>query len=124
MILAGYCMSPNFIVLLLLNTHHEVLLVRRINTPFCNGCYALPSCSINPGETATQAALREAKNTLGMILTSDNLTCTLVMHRKCNESEFFMCTFQVIDAPMAIENHDPARYDDMRWYKFDALPDT
>lgn len=117
-------MSLNFIVLLLLNAQNEVLLVRRINTPFCNGCYALPSCSINSGETATHAALREAKNTFGIELTSDALACTLVMHRKCNEAEFFMCVFQVAAVPSKATNHDGVRYDDMQWFELDALPTT
>ena len=54
-------MFPNFALLLLLNTQNEVLLLRRINTPFSNLCYSLPGGKIEIGETATNTVLREAK---------------------------------------------------------------
>lgn len=117
-------MYPNFALLFLLNANNEVLLLRRINTPFGNNCYSLPGRQIESGETATQAAVREAAHSIGITLDPEILNCVHVMHRKCNDPEFFAAVFK----PQAWEgmptNQEPTRHDDLRWFPLDALPEN
>lgn len=115
-------MYPNFVLLLLINAQQEILLLRRINTPFCNHCYSLPGGTIEYGESARQALVREIKNSLGMDVTADEFTFAHVMHRKCNEPEFFACVFTLVIESRTPCNAEPERHDDMRWYAADALP--
>jgi len=117
-------MFPNFALLFLLNTQQEVLLLRRINTPFCNGFYSLPGGAITLGETARQAAMREGTNSLGIILSIDDLECVHVMHRKCNDPEFFACIFRPRSWQGVLNNLEPERHDDLRWFNLDKLPDN
>lgn len=117
-------MSPNFALLFLLNANNELLLLRRINTPFCNHCYSLPGGKIEAGETASQALLREAKNSIGLALTLDNIQCIHVMHRKCNEAEFFAAIFKLKRWAGDPENRETERHDDMRWFALDKLPEN
>ncbi len=115
-------MTLNFVLLFLLNTNNEVLMLRRINTPFCNNCYALPGTDIRPGETATQAIIREAKNSLGININITDLEFVHIMYRKCNDPEFFSCVFKLKNYPDNIINHDPLRHDDLKWFSVDSLP--
>jgi len=117
-------MYPNFALLFLLNHHNEVLLLRRINTPFCNNCYSLPGGRIETGETATQAAVREAKNSINLTIAPTSLSCVHVMHRKCNDPEFFACVFHPLTVNAKPTNLEPERHDDMQWCALNKLPDN
>jgi len=115
-------MYPNFVLLLLLNANNEVLLLRRINTPFCNNCYCLPGGIIQPHESASKAIIRESASSLGISLNIDDRDCVHVMHRKCNEPEFFACVFKPRmwhGNPTIIESE---RYDDLQWVAMNNLP--
>lgn len=107
-------MYPNFVLFLLINAQHEVLLLRRINTPFCNNCYAVPGGQILPHERASQALVREAKNSLGIDVVADDFEFVHVMHRKCNEPEFFACVFKLDVGDRVPVNKELDRHDDMR----------
>ena len=115
-------MNPNFALLLLLNTNKEVLLLRRINTPFSSGYYSLPGGKIELGESAIKTIIREAKNSLGLETTDKNIKCVHVMHRKCNDPEFFSCVFRLTCLESKPVNHEPDRHDDMQWFTLDNLP--
>ncbi len=117
-------MFANFALLLLINAHNEVLLLRRINTPFCNHCYSLPGGEIKRGETARETLIREAQNGLGIAIVLENLEFVHIMYRKCNEPEFFACVFQVNEWQGIPVNLELERHDDMQWFSFDNLPET
>jgi 8-oxo-dGTP pyrophosphatase MutT (NUDIX family) len=117
-----YTMHPSFVLLLFFNVHHEVLLLRRINTPFCNNCYSLPGGKIEAGETAMQACVREAYQSLGITINCEDLEFVHVMHRKCNEPEFFACIFKPRKYHGDLRNTQLERHDDMQWFALDKLP--
>lgn len=115
-------MSLNFVLLFLLNPQNEVLMLRRINTPFCNQCYSLPGGEIKPGENALKAIVREAKSSLGIEINDCDLEFVHVMHRKCNNPEFFACIFKPKSYIGQIVNNEPLRHDDLQWFALDDLP--
>ncbi len=117
-------MFPNFALLLLMNAAHEVLLLRRINTPFCNHCYSLPGGTIEYGETARQTIIRELKNSVGIDIQLDHITFKHIMYRKCNDPEFFACFFQTDEWKGIPHNGEPNRHDDLRWFHLDQLPEN
>ena len=117
-------MFPNFALFLLLNFSNQVLLLRRINTPFCNGCYSLPGGKIELGETAREAVIREAKNSLSIDLKLNDLEFKHIMYRKCNEPEFFSCVFSVMSYDQQPINGELERHDKLEWFDLDALPDN
>ena len=115
-------MYPNFILLLLINCHNQVLLLRRINTPFCNNCYCLPGGTIQPHEPATRALIRESASSLGITIQPADIDCVHIMHRKCNEPEFFACVFKPRTWQGTPTIMEPNRYADLQWFALDALP--
>ncbi len=118
-------MFANFALLLLLNANNEVLLMRRINTPFCNGCYALPGGEIKRGETARATVVRETLDLLNMVIKPQNLEFLHVMYRKCNDPEFFTVVFNAREwLTLEVYVYNDQRYDDLRWFPLDQLPDN
>jgi len=117
-------MHPSFALLFLVNLHNEVLLLKRTNTPFCNQCYSLPGGKIEPGEPATKTIIREANNSIGITIDPNDLKFAHVMHRKCNEPEFFSCIFKADKWTGIAENKEPERHDDMKWFALDKLPEN
>lgn len=117
-------MYPNFALLFLVNTHNEILLLRRINTPFCNQHYSLPGGQIERGETARETVIREAQHSLGITIMADDVTCIHIMYRKCNDPEFFACIFTPQAWTGIPLNQDTERYDDMHWFSIDQLPNN
>ncbi len=117
-------MFPNFVLLILINAQQEVLLLRRINTPFCNNCYSLPGGQIELHESATQAIIREAKNSLGIIIDPASLQFAHCMSRKCNEPEFISCFFSTTQWSNMLINAEPSRHDELRWFSIDNLPEN
>jgi len=115
-------MFPNFVLFLLLNASNQVLLLRRVNTPFCNGSYSLPGGKIELGETARNAVIREAKNSLVLDIKLDDIEFKHIMYRKCNEPEFFACIFKVKYSSEPV-NCEPLRHDKMDWFDMDNLPE-
>ncbi|MBY0109530.1 MAG: NUDIX domain-containing protein [Candidatus Babeliaceae bacterium] len=115
---------PNFALLFLINPQQEILLLRRINTPFSNHSYSLPGGEIKLGESATQAAIREAGISLDIHIKPENLHFVHLMSRKCNDPEFFACVFRVDSYDGTLCNNQPARHDDLRWFAFDKLPEN
>ncbi len=117
-------MYANFILLVVVNQNNKILLLRRINTPFCNGCYCLPGREIQYGESASKAATNEAAASLGIDRMPTAHDCIHVMHRKCNEPEFFAAVFKIQlnkdEVPQLLQ---PERYDNMLWATFDHLPE-
>jgi len=115
-------MFPNFALLFLLNPAKEILLLRRINTPFCNHCYSLPGGKIELGESATATLIREAKHGLGIIIEQKDLVFRHLMSRKCNDPEFFAAFFTTLSYTGDIINKEPDRHDDMQWFALNNLP--
>lgn len=115
-------MFPNFVLLFLLNASQEVLLLRRINTPFGNNCYALPGGQIPRGMTARQALQQEVSNILGITIALDDLEFAHIMYRKCNEPEFFTCVFTTKIWSGMVHNKDQEKHDDLLWCALDKLP--
>ena len=70
------------IYLIIKNENEEVLLQRRQGTKLWPGYLALPAGHIDEGENAYEAAIREAREELGIEITIDDIVDTFVVNRK------------------------------------------
>ncbi len=100
---------------------NQILISRRFNTGYEDGKYSVVAGHVDSGETVTQAAIREAKEEVGVSLTPANLEVIHVMNRKSDDEriDFFMTVNNWIGE---ITNTEPNKCDDLRWVKFNALP--
>ena len=114
--------AMSYSTLLLINEKHEVLLLRRIGTSFANGMYSLPGGKIESGETAVAAAIREAREEVGISI--DMLEFVHVVDRQGTETEFYIFTFKPITWQGEPCNSETDKCDDIAWFAVDKLPEN
>lgn len=102
----------------------QILLMRRLNTGFEDGNYSLPSGFVDAGETASQAAAREAKEETGVNIQAKNLIFAHAMFRKGAggvwADYFFECQVWT-GQPRIME---AKKCDHMHWFSLNSLPDN
>ena len=99
----------------------RVLLLRRANTGYEDGSYSVVAGHLDGGEEVIAAAVREAREEVGVALDPADLQVIGVMHRRSNDEriDFF------VEAPRwsgTIVNAEPDKCDELRWAAFDGLP--
>ena len=99
----------------------DVLLLRRWNTGYEDGKYSVVAGHVEEGETVTQAAIREAREEVGVQLKVNDLEVVGVMHRKSNDERvdfFLMATTWSGE----LTNMEEDKCDDVTWFSLTALP--
>ena len=114
--------SSNYATILLMNEKSEVLLLHRKGTAFGDGLYSLPGGKIEDGETALEAAVREAKEEVGIDVT--DLDFIHVVDRRGADEEFFIFTFKVKAFQGEPKNCETHKCDYMSWVALTELPDN
>jgi 8-oxo-dGTP diphosphatase len=113
--------------LFLINHKNDILLLRRFNTGYEDGNYSVPAGHIDPGESATEAMIRETKEEIGITIDPIALYLRHVMHRRsvgtdCTNSErvdFFFTAAYFNGEPINLE---PQKCDELRWVRMKPLP--
>lgn len=122
-------LTPSAIILILMRERggrQQILLQRRQNTGFADGLWDF-SCAgkVEEGESMTAAAVREAKEELGVTLAADSLRFAVLLH-KCDKpcnlvyyNAYFVCT-ESIGEPKICE---PEKCSELKWFDLGNLPD-
>lgn len=101
----------------------KVLLSRRANTGWADGMLVIPGGHVEPGETPTQAAIREVKEELGLTIDRMDLQFYCVAARKtgaeCVAYEFLV----KLKEDQVPTNTEPASCSELVWVEADKLPD-
>ena len=99
----------------------RVLMLRRFNTGYEDGNYSVPAGHLDGGETVVQAAIREAREEIGVALTPADVSVVGTMHRKSGDErvDFFVAVTSWTGEPT---NCEPEKCDDLTWWPRDGLP--
>jgi 8-oxo-dGTP pyrophosphatase MutT (NUDIX family) len=99
----------------------RVLLLRRANTGYEDGSYSVPAGHLDGGEEVTVAAIREAREEIGIGLARSAVSVVGVMHQRSNVEyiDFFVAASTWTGE---IVNAEPHKCDDLAWYPLDTLP--
>lgn len=99
----------------------RVLLLRRRNTGYEDGKLGLVAGHVEPGETVTGAAIREAREEVGIELDLDRLAVVGVMHRLSQEArvDFFLAYSADGEEP---SNRESDKCSELLWARRSALP--
>jgi 8-oxo-dGTP diphosphatase len=99
----------------------QILLSRRLNTGYRDGEYSVPAGHLDGNETVLAAAVREAREEVGLALRADDLLFSSVMHRKEDDErvDFFVRVLAWAGEPF---NSEPEKCDDLRWVDLQDLP--
>jgi ADP-ribose pyrophosphatase YjhB (NUDIX family) len=102
----------------------RILLLRRSGTGYEDGNFGVIAGHFNGGETARDAAVREAAEEVGLSLNADDLELVHIMHRQNvsqlqEEALFF---FVARDWKGEPHNAEPDKCDEMQWFPISRLP--
>jgi ADP-ribose pyrophosphatase YjhB (NUDIX family) len=98
-----------------------VLLLRRWNTGYEDGNYSVVAGHVEEGETVTEAAIREAREEVGIHITAQDLEVVEVMHRKSDDERvdfFLMATTWSGE----LTNQEKDKCDEIGWFSLGDLP--
>jgi 8-oxo-dGTP diphosphatase len=105
----------------------EVLLLRRANTGYMDDHWAVVAGHVEPGESCVDAAVREAREEVGVTLTPEDLTPLCTQHRTDGSDrpieqrvDFFFVARRWVGEPVRSE---PDKASALAWWPLAALPE-
>ncbi|HUI90417.1 MAG TPA: NUDIX domain-containing protein [Anaerolineales bacterium] len=106
---------------LLLLRDKQILLLRRSNTGYEDGNYSVVAGHVEAGETVRQAAIREGREEVGVILEPRDIDIVQVMDRKSDDEriDFFV---EVRHWVGEVTNNEPQKCDELFWSAINSLP--
>lgn len=122
-------LTPSAVILMLVREcggKKQILLQRRRNTGFADGLWDF-SCAgkVEDGESMTAAAVREAKEELGVAVAAKSLQFAVLLH-KCDKpcnlvycNAYFVCA-EYDGEPTVCE---PEKCSELKWFDLDNLPE-
>ena len=106
---------------LILKQGNHVLLQLRKNTGYADGMWSLVAGHVEDGEPATAGMMREAREEIGLEISSSQLHVVHVMHRKTNRLNVDMF-FDCLSWKGEITNLEPEKCEKLEFFPLDALP--
>jgi ADP-ribose pyrophosphatase YjhB (NUDIX family) len=110
--------------LLILRRDDSVLLLKRQNTEFGNGCYSLVGGKLEPHETFLRAIIREAKEEIGISLSENDVSCAHVFQRQGTENELVVLVFSATTWQGDPVNNEPDKCSELKWFALNNVPDN
>ena len=108
---------------LFLVRHNQILMQRRKNTGFGDGGYAVLSGHVEEDERITESLVREAFEEANIIMEPVDLTFVHVMQTKLSGWPLYLHFFFISNKWKGeIQNREPAKCDDLRWFNIGSLP--
>jgi mutator protein MutT len=96
----------------------NVLLGRRANTGYADGMWHFPSGHLEPGESVSTAAIREAAEEVGVTISPADLEFVHVMHHMDRIGFFFVAQQWLGE----LHNAEPEKCTEIGWFPLDELP--
>jgi 8-oxo-dGTP diphosphatase len=99
----------------------KILLSRRYQTGYMDGHYSVPAGHLDGNETVRMAAVREAREEIGVMVRVEDISFAGVFHRQEGDErvDFFVHVRGWSGEPV---NAEPEKCDDLCWTDVKALP--
>lgn len=105
----------------------KVLLSGRINSGYHDGEFGVPTGHVEEGEPASGAAIRKAREETGIKLRMSELRLAHVMHRSSSgdkSADYVDFYFLILNFPGEAVNKVPGKCSELRWVKWNQLPEN
>jgi len=115
--------TPHTASYVIFKKNDKIAFVLRSNTSWMNGYYGLPSGKVEKDENFINAAIREAKEEVGIVITEANLKHVLTVHRK-EGMEWVDVYFEATAYDGELHNAEPHMHSELAWLDPMNLPDN
>ena len=104
----------------------KVLLLKRANTGYRDGDYSLPAGHLDGNESAATAAVREAKEEVGVDINPADLHLVHTQHRmaESRDHERMNLFFEATKWRGELTNAEPHKCAEIRWASLNDLPEN
>ncbi len=116
--------SPYLAVYLYMKRGDTCLFVKRANTSWMDGYYGFPAGKVEKDEPSLQAAIREAREEVGVDITESDLKHVLTTHRKSPDMDWIDIVFEVTSWKGEPYNAEPHMHSEIAWLKIEDLPEN
>jgi 8-oxo-dGTP diphosphatase len=116
--------TPYLASFVLLRDGNKLAFVMRSNTDWMNGYYGLPAGKVEKGEQFTLAALREAKEEVGVDIELKHLKHLTTVYRHSEDSDWVDVYFEATEWKGEVVNAEPEKHSELAWLDIDTLPES
>ena len=110
-------------MLIVKNQDGKILLLKRSGTGWMDGHWGLPGGKVDHGETMKQAAVREAKEEIGIDINVNDLELALLGHNLSEGNYWMHAIFIVKKYQGKVTNAEPHMHSEIEWFDIDKLPE-
>ena len=115
--------TPYAAVYVVFRKNGKLLFVKRGNTGWMDGFYGSPAGKVEKGESYIQAAIREAKEEVGVTISPENLRPLFTCHRKDDDdTEWVDVAFEALSWEGEAYNAEPHLHSKITWLDEQQLP--
>ncbi len=110
---------------LILRKGRRILMTKRKGTGWNDGNYAVVSGHLEPGETLREAAVREAREEVGIFIAVKNLKAVHVLHKTDGigkEGDYVVVFFEARKWDGKPRNMEPDKCSGIKWFDLGRLP--
>jgi 8-oxo-dGTP diphosphatase len=115
--------TPRIASYVLLEKDGKYAFLKRSNTGWRDGFYALPAGKVEDDESYVQAAVRELQEELGVTSNATNLSHCLTCHRCEDGSDWVDIIFKINIYEGQPRNAEPNKHSELTWFALDQLPE-
>ena len=101
----------------------KILLSRRANTGWMDGSLCIPGGHVEEDETPRQAAVRELKEELDVIVDVDDLEFICVASRNTSPNQYVSYEFVIRDKDIDFRNAEPDKCSELVWVDINNPPE-
>ena len=120
--------SPAIAAFVIFRKHGKVAFLLRENTNWMNGKYGLPAGKVEPGESATAAAIREAREEVGVTINPHDLQHLLSVYRTSSnygeDRPWVDIIFEATAWQGDLHNAEPHKHAELAWFDPANLPEN
>lgn len=116
--------TPYTAVYMIFRQGNNVAFLLRSNTGWMNGHYGLVAGRVDKGEPFSLAAVREAKEEVGVNIDPEDLLPKVLIHRKEPDSIWVDVVFEVLKWDGELYNAEPDKHGELVWFDPEQLPEN